>query len=438
MRVGVIADDLTGANATGVSLANQGFKTITVVQDAPLPETNKYDAICVDTDSRYIRGEIAEQRVKKVIREFKEKGSEVFCKRIDSTVRGNLGIEIDAFLDELGDTAIAVVVPAFPSSGRITTGGYLLVDGVPVQETDAANDPITPIKKSYIPSIIEDQSSNKVTLIGLDVTLSGVGAITKKLQEKINQGNRIIVLDAVNDEQIEMIAAAMANVQGNLIVPVDPGPLTAYYSKAFLHKKVTEEKLLVTVGSVTSVTGRQLHYLYAKTNTEPILVDPQELVRSGDSWNEEVKRAVNLGLEALKGQSILIITTHHPINKRLDLKAMSETSKVSEDALAKRITDGLAAITYKIIQKSEYKISGIFSSGGDVTSSLCTVGHANGIELEDEVLPLTAYGRFTGGHLDGLNVVTKGGMIGDNRAIYESIKFLETKLLNHKGSVLNG
>ncbi|MFS0645290.1 four-carbon acid sugar kinase family protein [Siminovitchia sp. 179-K 8D1 HS] len=438
MNVGVIADDLTGANATGVRLAKQGFKTITVVQNAPLPDQNKYDAICVDTDSRYIHRETAKKRVKEIIKQFKERGAKVYCKRIDSTARGNLGIEIDAVLEELGDAAIAVVVASYPDSGRTTAGGYLLVDGVPVQETDAAKDPIAPITKSYIPAIIGEQSSYKVTLIGLDVTLSGVDAITAELQVKISEGNRIIVFDAVNDEQIEMIAAAMANVHENVMVAVDPGPLTAYYSKAFLHKKADQLKLLVTVGSVTSVTGRQLHYLYAKTNTEPIFVDPQALASFGGSWEMEVKRAALLGVEALKSQSILIITTYHPSAKRLDLKAISKADGVSEDALAKRITDGLATITRKIIEQAEYRVSGVFSSGGDVTASLCAIGHANGIELEDEVLPLTAYGKFTGGFFDGLHVVTKGGMIGDNRAIYKSIKYMQTKISHHKGSVLNG
>lgn len=63
MRVGVIADDLTGANATGVRLAKQGFKTATVVQDAPYQNFDQYDAICIDTDSRYSTKEMAENRV---------------------------------------------------------------------------------------------------------------------------------------------------------------------------------------------------------------------------------------------------------------------------------------------------------------------------------------------------------------------------------------
>lgn len=437
MKVGVIADDLTGANGTGVRLAKQGFKTTTIVQNAPFPTSNKYDAICIDTDSRYAKKEIAIDRVKRAVNCFKQWDAKVFCKRIDSTIRGHIGIEIDTLLDELGKDAIAIAVPSFPDSGRITTGGFLLVDGTPVQETDVAKDPITPITKSFVPKIIEEQSKYPVAHIGLDVVLSGIDAITTDMQLKVKEGKRIIVIDAVSDEQIEAIATAMANLKDNMMIPVDPGPLTAYYSKAYLHQMVSEQKLLVTVGSVTSLTGRQLEYLFAKTNATPVYVDPGKLATYSDSWQKEIDRAIAAGLEALKTETILIVTTYLPGNKLLQLKTLSEMEQVSEDALAKRITDGLAAISRRMIERSPYPIAGCFSSGGDVTASLCAVAGANGIELEDEVLPLAAYGKFAGGFFDGLPVVTKGGMVGDKRAIYESIRFLQAKILNHQRSVHN-
>jgi uncharacterized protein YgbK (DUF1537 family) len=433
MRIGVIADDLTGANATGVRLAKQGFKTATFVRNVPLTNIENYDAICIDTDSRYASREIAENRVRQAIKNLKQWNVKIFCKRIDSTIRGNIGIEIDTVLNELGEHSIAIVVPSFPDSGRITTGGYLLVDGVPVQETDVAKDPLMPVNQSFVPDIIRQQSIHSVSLIGLDAVLSGVGRITNKLREEIEQGNRIIVVDAVNDEHIETIALAMTKIKDKIIVPVDPGPLTAYYARLYLHQELNTQKILIVIGSVTSLTGRQLHYLLAKTNANPVYVNPEKLASFTNSWNEEVERAVSIGLKRLETENILIVTTYHPANKLINLKALSEIEQVSEDALAKRITDGLAVISRKIIESSKYPISGCFTSGGDVTASLCAVGRANGIEIEDEVLPLTSFGYFSGGYLDGLPVVTKGGMIGDQRSIYKSLRFLQMKI-NHQRS----
>lgn len=436
MRIGVIADDLTGANATGVRLAKQGFKTATVVQDAPYQNFDQYDAICLDTDSRYSTKEMAENRVRKAVQILKQWNVQVFCKRMDSTIRGNIGVEIDTVLNELGEHSFAVVVPSFPESGRITTGGYLLVNGVPVQETDVAKDPIMPVDQSFIPDVIKKQSHYPVSLISLNTVLSGAEMIAKELREKIEQGYRILVVDAVNEEQIESIGLAMTRIKGKNMIPVDPGPLTAFFARQFLQQEVHSKKLLAVIGSVTSLTERQLHYFLSKTNAHPLYVNPKKLASFSDCWKEEVDRAVSVGLELLEKETILVVTTCQPGNQLIELKTLSELEQVSESALAKRITDGLAVISQKIIKKSKGLIAGCFSSGGDVTASLCAVGRANGIELEEEVLPLTSFGYFSGGYLDGLPVVTKGGMIGDQRSIYKSLRFLQTKIAQ-KGSVRN-
>ncbi|MDP4085295.1 MAG: four-carbon acid sugar kinase family protein [Bacillota bacterium] len=427
MRVGVIADDLTGANATGVGLAKKGFTTATIIRDTPIRLLDHYNAICIDTDSRYTEKSIASNRVKEAVELLKQWDAKIFCKRIDSTIRGNIGIEIDSLLHELGESSIGIVVPSYPSSGRITVGGYLLVEGTPVQETDAGRDPVTPIEKSFVASIIENQSRHPVTNISLDIVLSGKKEIASSMLAKIDAGYRIIVVDALNEEQIEAIAQAMVYIQDKMMIPVDPGPLTSAYAKASLQKVSAEQRLLVTVGSVTSQTGLQLEYLIGKTKANPVYVDPKKLATYGGSWQQEVDRAIKLGLESLTNETILIVTTYHPGNKLLDLKTLSKEENKTEDALAKRITDGLAAITRKIIEKTKYKISGCFTSGGDVTASFVSVTYSSGIELEDEVIPLAAYGRLIGGHLDQLPIVTKGGMIGDAKAIYKSVRFLQMK-----------
>lgn len=53
MKVGIIADDLTGANATGVRLSKNGFHPATYFHYNDLIQDDETDAIIVDTDSRY-------------------------------------------------------------------------------------------------------------------------------------------------------------------------------------------------------------------------------------------------------------------------------------------------------------------------------------------------------------------------------------------------
>lgn len=65
MRIGVIADKLTGANATGVRLLKIGFKRATVVFGGEVPTKGDFTVVGIDTDSRYCSATVAETRVLK-------------------------------------------------------------------------------------------------------------------------------------------------------------------------------------------------------------------------------------------------------------------------------------------------------------------------------------------------------------------------------------
>ncbi|MDN4071683.1 four-carbon acid sugar kinase family protein [Fictibacillus terranigra] len=439
MRIAVISDDLTGANATGVLLKKQGISTATILHGFSPQTAYNYDAICIDTDSRYTPKHVAYQRVSELIGSLSGQGVELFCKRIDSTARGNIGGEIDACLDALGEDSVAVVLPSYPVSGRTTVGGYLLVYGTPVQETDVAKDPQAPLNESHVPSIISRQSSKPVATLEMSEVLQGAFKLSSLLQQKINEGSRIIVADAVNEEQIAAVAKAMASLD-QTFVPVDPGPLTAAYVKEKYNDAPFTPKILLTIGSCTKVTGRQIHHLAENLPLHTVTIDPLKLARDQDGErDEEIAEGVEEGLRLLEDQSVVLVTTFQKDAPLLDLQALAKEKHTTEASLAKRITDGLAIVSQRIIQKSRTSISGCFSSGGDVTASLCAAGKTHGIQLLDEVFPLAAYGRFIGGYLDGLPVVTKGGMVGSESAITDSVLFLQRQLTTkpHEKEILS-
>ncbi|MFD1362062.1 four-carbon acid sugar kinase family protein [Lentibacillus salinarum] len=426
MKIGVVADDLTGANATGVRLSKQGFSAATVVYRDQIPDSQELDAVSIDTDTRYANQQSVVKRIRKTMQSFREWNAKVICKRIDSTIRGNIGLEIDTMLEEVEENSLAVVVASFPDSGRISSGGYLLVDGIPVQATDVAKDPVMPITQSFIPDIIQNQSEQPVGHIGLDKVLAGNSRLREAFDEQINQQNRIVVVDAVTDEEIDTIAETIAGIETVKIIPVDPGPLTAAYSRSFLNQFNDSGKMIVTVGSVTTLTGQQLRYLIDKTASNPVYVSAEKLATLTTSWEEEVQRATAEALERINENDVLIITTYQEGSGLIDFHSIAEKEKAPQDALAKRITDGLAKITRLVLERTQHSIQGCFTSGGDVTASLCAICMASGIKLMDEVLPLAAYGKMIGGHFPGLPIVTKGGMVGDKKAIFTSVKHLKT------------
>ena len=44
-----------------------------------------------------------------------------------------------------------MVVPVYPSSGRIAAGGYLIVHGIPLERSPIAKDAATPVPRPYRP-----------------------------------------------------------------------------------------------------------------------------------------------------------------------------------------------------------------------------------------------------------------------------------------------
>ena len=138
----IIADDLTGANDTGAILAHNGFKVGTVLNPEHMEDFDEYNVLSMSTDSRAMTAEQAYEKVSWAAGHFPKSDALVYSKRIDSTLRGNVGAEIDAILDFLGESYTAVVVASFPSSGRTCIGDVLLVNGEPLQLTEVSRDPI--------------------------------------------------------------------------------------------------------------------------------------------------------------------------------------------------------------------------------------------------------------------------------------------------------
>lgn len=110
----VVADDLTGAMDTASEVAARGYETVVVaVPDASPPGAT---VVAVNTDSRYATPSYAADAVGSCVNAV---GAATVYKKIDSTLRGNVGSEVTAALRTTA-ADLAVVAPAFPATGRRT------------------------------------------------------------------------------------------------------------------------------------------------------------------------------------------------------------------------------------------------------------------------------------------------------------------------------
>lgn len=409
----VIADDLTGSNATCSLFKKIGLRAASILK---LQGDINYDVdvISYSTASRGLDKEEAYKKVSEAIKILKNKDVLVYNKRIDSTLRGNIGTEINAMLDNLEDNRIAVVVPAYPDSGRIVVNKTMLVNGVLLENSDAGKDPKTPIKTSCVESLVQKDIKYSSTYFTLSDISQPIEEIAKKIQEAIKK-SRVLIFDAVNNEDIIKISKVIIQSDINIIT-VDPGPFTLYYSKELQKKNHLEKKILMVIGSVTTTTKKQIEYILQEEDIFLVKMRVEDFFEE-ESCSKEIERVISFIKKGIESYDLFLVTTS-PIGdeKKADLQKLAENLNTTVEEISKIIANTLTKTAVKILKEAQ-KFEGIYSSGGDITIALLEKLKAIGVEIREEVIPLAAYGRIIGGDFPNLKLVSKGGMVGDEKTI---------------------
>ena len=409
----VIADDLTGSNATCSLFKKIGLRAASILK---LQGDINYDVdvISYSTASRGLDKEEAYKKVSEAIKILKNKDVLVYNKRIDSTLRGNIGTEINAMLDNLEDDRIAVVIPSYPDSGRIVVNKTMLVNGVLLENSDAGKDPKTPIKTSCVESLIQKGIKYSSTYFTLSDIEQPIEEIVKKIQEAIKK-SRVLIFDAVNNEDIIKISKAIIHSDID-IVTVDPGPFTLYYSKELQKKNHLEKKILMVIGSVTATTKKQIEYILQEEDIFLVKMKVEDFFEK-ETCLKEIERVIAYIKKGIASYDLFLVTTS-PIGdeKKTDLQKLAENLNTTVEEISKIIANTLTETVVKILKETQ-KFEGIYSSGGDITIALLEKLKAIGVEIREEVIPLAAYGRIIGGDFPNLKLVSKGGMVGDEKTI---------------------
>ncbi|MBI3637151.1 MAG: hypothetical protein HY216_13225 [Candidatus Rokubacteria bacterium] len=131
MMLAILADDLTGACDTGCLFAGAGAVPVTVwpLDEAPA-RANVARVQVVDTESRHLG---AGEAAARVTRAAHAHPAPSYFKKIDSTLRGSIGAEVEALMTVTGARR-ALVCPAFPAQGRTVVDRRLLVEGRPAAD----------------------------------------------------------------------------------------------------------------------------------------------------------------------------------------------------------------------------------------------------------------------------------------------------------------
>lgn len=415
----IVADDVTGANSSAAHMACANLSTVTVIgANAVEPALRRHAIVAVSTGSRDMSGEDAATRVRTAMRAA---GPVPFvAKRIDSTLRGNIGAELDAALDVAQEQRTkapcrALVVAAFPAAGRTTVGGVQLVDGVPLTEAAGVSDMRGSLASSRVAELVSAQSRREIREVPLHV----VTGSPSSLKAAMLNDAEVLVLDAAEDGDLRAIAAAAAAAQrahGIRWLPVDPGPFAIELARAHgvLPAPVSPPPiLLVIAGSTTALTMQQLAEAEQVLGARFVDVDVRRLNVRGAA-----QELCALAAKSSPGDFLGVRVVGGPLRDA----AVRHPS-------GREVAQTLGYVSHAFIDSCG--AAGIYVTGGEICAAVIDALDATAIAVEREILPLVVAGRLVGGCADGLPIVTKGGLVGDGATVVACLKHLRAQPAAH-------
>lgn len=420
-RILILADDFTGGNAVSARFSQAGYRAVTLNWEHLVgldAVPSRFEVVVVCTDSRHAAHDIAADRVARILGDEGKPGFVGI--RIDSTLRGAIGVMTRTALEVMRGRAkrgvIAVCVPAHPSAGRHTVNGRQLLEGVPLEDTELARDPLNPAATSDVMSVIT-AAGLRGGLIDLDA-VKGPRDDLRRSFAALSESCDVIAIDATSEDHLLAIAEAVADLCRDLdVLAVDPGPFSVALADALgLHSERRERAvapILGVIGSASELTAAQMNRLVARPEIGSVVAqfDPSGLRIDAAAAAEELGRAFEAAPSG--GHVVLSIARDRGGADALSVEDMN------------RLVVDLAGVASKAML--QHPVGAVFCTGGDLTSALLSALGASGIEVEHEVLPLAVAGVVQGGRWDGLPIVTKGGMVGGDDAILLSFENLERR-----------
>lgn len=397
VTIAIVADDLTGALDTAARWTHFGLRTIVMLTTAPLPDT---PALAIHTASRSATAGQAYRRAQEAGQCLRD--SNVY-KKVDSTLRGNIGAEVEGLLDGLG-LRKALLAPAFPAAGRTVQGGILRVYGVPLAETEFSRDSQWPGQESHVPTLVARQTPRTVGHLPLEVVTQGEDAIRQALQDCTAQ---LVVADAVETEHLYALARAATHMPQPWLCCGSAGLADGWLQALGLGRPAAQPfcwarqagPVLVVAGSRHPATARQLDRAQEDRGLHLVHLGLDE--GEGSAQWSQASRVLT------EGRHVALTTTFSPYRPG------------GETGAAAYLAHATAWVCATV------KILGLILTGGDTADAVCTAMGMTGVQVVSEVQPGIPAASGIGGRGDGLRLVTKAGGFGDELAIVQSIDFIQ-------------
>jgi len=404
----IIADDFTGACDVGIQFAKHGISTLVILRKPSKRELKAAGLVVFNTETRNEFEKEAYRSVQRFCSVCQKAGVDLAYKKIDSTLRGNLGAEVQAILDRFRESFV-LICPAYPEYKRTVVNGQLLVNGVPVDRTEFAKDPSSPVRSSDIRTLVMSQTSQSVGGIRLATVRKGSHKISSEIRQLVERGIRVIWADAENRNDLKSIANVC--LQRNLI-PCGSAGLAEEIARI---QQSLRPKILILSATTNEATLNELQKM--ARNPEVFLLKARVDALAGKSRNREIIRMRKLTTRAAEKYHVIVVCSALYAKDIQPKFAHLERGERS-DAIAR----GLAAATASLALSGA--LSGALLTGGDMATAFLRKIRARGLRLEQEILPGIPLGRVMSGNAAGLKIVTKAGGFGLQGSMRQIVNYL--------------
>lgn len=425
-RIGIISDDLTGANDSGVQLAKKHLSSTVVFNYETSTLTKKPDVLIVDTDSRAKKQEEAYKAAYQAALYLQKEGYQHLYKKVDSTLRGNIAAELSA-VEQVYQPEVVVIAPAFPKMKRQTIDGNHYVNGVLITDTEFSKDPKTPVTEAFIPELLKPYQEREIALIDKRMLGQSVEEINQIITTILNQGVTWFVCDSETEEDLQRICDIFSSLNKKTVwagsaglIEYLPDALQLTHSNEENQEEIKIEKTLIVSGSLSQVTREQLCKIESLQNSFFMEVDPATLVKNTFKLNH-YKDQLNQHSE----YEHYVLYVEASEENRVSAKEAGEALGLNLTEVSEAISRGLGQIAKGLLENCA-SIQGLVLTGGDTAKAVCSELAISEMELYSEVEPGLPFGRLRSEDRSYW-AVTKAGGFGHEQSLVNVVKYMANK-----------
>lgn len=434
-RLLIIADDFTGALDTGVQLAKRGIDTlVAVMREGQVDLHARCQVLVVNTESRHIPPLEARARVAAVVQAAPAAGFTHLYKKTDSTLRGNIGTELAAMLENVAASEL-VFVPAFPKLGRFTIDGLQYVGKNLLSETAFADDPFNPIRQSGVSELIHEQTTLAVENIFLGefdklrqpvesaddcILRQPAEPAVDRPGEPITQTIRVV--DARTDDDLASIGRILKEAGRLKILAGCAGfaellPDMLELPASPVTPKSEPGGTLLVSGSVNPLSIAQVRYALDHCGYASSRLTVDQKIDAG--FIDEAWEAHLTDLLSIAGKAA--IWSQRAETAADDAQARAQALGIDTSHLGGLIAENIGAIVRRVLAHAAIGTMIVF--GGDTLLGIADAIGCHLMRPVTEIVPGVALARFANDQL-AMNVVTKAGGFGGEDVVGHVEQFL--------------